>query len=54
MHRVLFAIIFSFLILNFIATYFNQFFYQFLEKPDKHFAYKYHIAYELSEKLKKC
>jgi len=52
MHRVLFAIIFSFLILNFIATYFNQFFYQFLEKPDKHFAYKYHIAYELSEKLK--
>lgn len=51
MHRVLFALIFSFLILNFIATYFNQFFYQFLEKPQNHFAYKYHIAYELSEKL---
>jgi len=52
MHRVLFVIIFSFLILNFFATYFNQIFYRFLERPQEHFAYKYHVAYGLAKKLK--
>ncbi len=51
MHNVTFIIIFSFLLINFYATYFNQYFYRFLENPKKHFAYKYHIAYELAEKL---
>ncbi len=51
MHNITFVIIFSFLLLNFYATYFNQYFYRFLENPKKHFAYKYHIAYELAKKL---
>jgi len=50
-HNVTFVIVFSFLMLNFYATYFNQFYYRFLEAPQKHFAYKYHIAYELAQKL---
>lgn len=50
-HNVTFVIVFSFLLLNFYATYFNQFFYRFLENPTKHFAYKYHVAYELAQKL---
>ncbi len=51
-HRIFFVFIFSFLILNFFATYFNQYFYRYLDKPSKHFAYKYHIVKELSQKLK--
>jgi 4-amino-4-deoxy-L-arabinose transferase-like glycosyltransferase len=51
-HNVTFVIIFTFLLLNFYATYFNQYFYRFYEKPEKHFAYKYHIAYELAKALK--
>ncbi len=49
--NVMFVLVFSFLILNFYATYFNQYFYRFLKDPSKHFAYKYHIAYELAQKL---
>lgn len=51
-HRTFFIFIFSFLILNFFVTYFNQYFYRYLETPSKHFAYKYHIVKELSQKLK--
>ena len=50
-HNITFVIVFSFLLLNFYATYFNQYFYRFLENPTKHFAYKYHVAYELAAKL---
>jgi len=52
-HKVFFAFVFSFLVLNFLATYFNQYFYRFLDDPKQHFAYKYHIAKELSKALKK-
>jgi 4-amino-4-deoxy-L-arabinose transferase-like glycosyltransferase len=51
-HKIFFAFVFSFLVLNFLATYFNQYFYRFLEHPQKHFAYKYHIAKELAKGLK--
>jgi 4-amino-4-deoxy-L-arabinose transferase-like glycosyltransferase len=51
-HKLFFAFVFSFLVLNFLATYFNQYFYRFLEHPQKHFAYKYHIAKELADGLK--
>ena len=51
-HKVFFALVFSFLILNFLATYFNQYFYRFYESPKKHFAYKYHIAKELASGLR--
>jgi hypothetical protein len=52
-HQFYFSFVFTFLILNFYATYFNQYFYRFLQVPQKHFAYKYHIAYELAVALKK-
>ena len=50
-HNILFVLVFSFLMFNFYATYLNQFFYRFIENPQKHFAYKYHVAYELAQKL---
>jgi 4-amino-4-deoxy-L-arabinose transferase-like glycosyltransferase len=52
-HNVMFVIVFTFLLLNFYGTYFNQFFYRFYAQPEKHFAYKYHVAYELAQALKK-
>ncbi len=51
-HRTLFGLVMIFLVLNFIATYFNKYFYLFLDNPKRHFAYKYHIAKELAEVLK--
>jgi hypothetical protein len=51
-HNVLFVLVFSFLLLNFYGTYLNQYFYRFIDNPQKHFAYKYHVAYELAQKLK--
>ncbi len=50
-HNILFVLVFSFLLLNFYGTYLNQFFYRFIENPKKHFAYRYHVAYELAQKL---
>lgn len=41
------------LLLSFFTFVFNQYIYLFLEKPERHFAYKYHIAKELSWQLKK-
>ncbi len=52
-YKIFFALVFSFLILNFLATYFNKYFYRFLDNPKRHFAYKYHIAKELANQLKK-
>ncbi|RUM65739.1 MAG: hypothetical protein DSZ06_04560 [Sulfurospirillum sp.] len=51
-HRLFFSLVFGFLIINFLATYFNQLFYRYIDNPKKHFAYKYHIAKELSRALK--
>ena len=42
-----------FLIINFLFTYFNKNLYFILDNPKKHFAYKFHIAKELAQKLKK-
>jgi len=52
-HRLFFALVFGFLAINFLATYFNQYFYRYLDNPKKHFAYKYHIAKDLAKSLKK-
>lgn len=41
------------LILNFIVFVGNKALYSLLDNPEKHFAYDYHIAKELSEELKK-
>ena len=52
-YRFFYALVFGFLALNFLATYFNQYFYRYIDNPQKHFAYKYHIAKELASALKK-
>jgi hypothetical protein len=41
------------LFLSFFAFVFNKYTYIFLEKPQNHFTFKYHIVKELSEELKK-
>ncbi len=51
-HRVLFVMVFTMLLLNFIVTYTYQYLYLFLDKPKHHFAYKYNIARELAVKLR--
>jgi hypothetical protein len=51
--RLFFALVFGFLILNFFATYFNSYFYRYIDDPKKHFAFKYHIAKELAKALEK-
>lgn len=52
-YRFLFNISLVFLALNLVAVLSNKYLYVFLEKPKKHFAYRYHIAKELAVKLKR-
>lgn len=40
------------LVLNFCFFFANKYLYIFLQNPKKHFAYNYHVAKELSQKLK--
>jgi len=51
-YKTIFIISFVFLILNALIVFFNKELYQFIEKPKKHFAYKMHVAKELSQILK--
>lgn len=51
-HRLLFSFIFGSLILIFFLAHFNKYLYLYIDKPIKHFAYKYHVAKELASKLK--
>lgn len=51
-YKLAFTLSFAFLILNTLAVFFNKELYVFIENPKKHFAYDFHIARELSEKLK--
>ncbi len=51
-HYIFSSIVLGVLLLNFILFVFNKYLYIFMEFPRKHFAYKYHVAKELSEKLK--
>lgn len=44
--------VFTFLALNLIAVAFHPYLYLFLDNPKKHFAYKFDIAKQLSDKLK--
>lgn len=44
---------FLFLVLSIILILFSKPFYLFIEKPQKHFAYKYHFVDEIAYKLKK-
>jgi len=52
-YRVLFTIALLFLALNTILVLFNKYFYLVLDEPQKHFAYKMHVAKELALELKK-
>lgn len=51
-HYTMFFISITILVLNFITLVFNKYLYIFINKPSKHFAYKHHVAKELSQKLK--
>ncbi len=51
-HKVLFIFVFMMLFMNFAATYLYKYLYLYIDKPKKHFAYKYNIAKELALKLK--
>ena len=52
-HKTLFLLVFSTLVANFIAIYFNKSLYLVLRNPKKHFTYRYDFAKEISMKLKK-
>ncbi len=54
-HRFFSALIVASLILLFILTHLNKYLYLnlYAKEPQKHFAYKYHIAKELAKELKK-
>lgn len=51
-HNIVFGIVFLVLSLNFLSVVANKPLYYFLQNPQKHFAYKYHIAKDLAQKLK--
>ncbi|MGB2551983.1 ArnT family glycosyltransferase [Campylobacter sp. MOP51] len=55
--RRFYKILATFTVISLVASFsfalFNEIFYKFLENPKKHFAYKYHMAKELAEELKK-
>lgn len=52
-HKIVAVLILSTLFLNSLASIFHTFLYLFLDKPQSHFAYKYDVAKELSDRLKK-
>ncbi len=52
LHRFFYIFIFGSLALIFLFTHLNKYLYAYIEKPTKHFAYKYHVAKELASKLK--
>ncbi|DAB35415.1 MAG TPA: hypothetical protein CFH82_00335 [Sulfurospirillum sp. UBA12182] len=52
-HNIAFSIVLVFLVLNFLTTVINKPLYYFMEDKKDHFAYKYHIAKELANALKK-
>jgi hypothetical protein len=52
-HNAIFGIVFFVLSFNFLSVVINKPLYYFFSNPQKHFAYKYHIAKDLAQKLKK-
>lgn len=51
-YKILATFVIASLVFCFTATLFNQIFYAFMQNPQRHFAYKYHIAKELCRELK--
>ena len=52
-YKLAFIISLGFLMLHSSVVFFNKYLYWVIETPSKHFAYKMHIAKELSQELKK-
>jgi hypothetical protein len=52
-HKMFFGFIMITVSIIFIVTHFNKYIYKFLDNSSKHYAYKYHIAKELSQALKR-
>ncbi len=52
LHYIAASVVVAILVLNFSIFVFNKYLYIFIENPKKHFAYDYHIAQELAERLK--
>ncbi len=51
-HKLFFILVFSTLMVNFLAIYFNKSLYLVLNNPKKHFAYKYDFVKKVAKKLK--
>jgi hypothetical protein len=51
-YKIAFIVSLVLLILNALIVFFNKELYRYIENPQKHFAYKMHIAKELAEELK--
>ncbi|MCD6433623.1 MAG: glycosyltransferase family 39 protein [Sulfurimonas sp.] len=51
-YRAVFIVSLVFLLLNSLLVLFNKNIYLFLDEPQKHFAYKMHVAKELADELK--
>lgn len=52
MHYLIARVAILVLVLNFVGFVFNKYFYLIIDNPKKHFAYKYHVAKDLANKLK--
>ncbi len=51
-YRTIFVLSLIFLFLNSVVVIFNKEIYSFIDKPNKHFAYKMHVVKELASELK--
>lgn len=52
-HNISFSVVLVFLALNFFVSIWNKPLYYFMDNSSNHFAYKYHIAKDLAQELKK-
>jgi hypothetical protein len=52
-YRLLFSVSFVLLVANALLVFFNQHLYRFLDDPQRHFAYRAHVAKELAAELEK-
>jgi hypothetical protein len=52
-YRLLFTVSFVLLVVNALLVFFNQQLYRFFDDPQRHFAYRAHVAKELAAELKK-
>ncbi|AQW87322.1 putative protein, PMT family [Campylobacter pinnipediorum subsp. caledonicus] len=52
-HKIALVFVFLFLFSNWLIIIFNPVLYNFINNPKKHFAYKFHVAKELSKELSK-